>query len=224
MPKKMLPEKVKVEIKKWCREHPMARVSEIIRYLRTDIATEVDERVASALRARKFQDLPGYRSSSKVHALQAGAEPEAPQGGAPQPESQQSDMAQMMSKVCATLEKFSKQTKEDRGRRQDRRPRSGSKPGSKSQTPRGSRSGSPKFKIPESWPGGCFQCGKKGHSRRGCPEYKAPRKKMGLKPGDKMPSTYEGKFEEHLREHKPKVHPITAAEGGSSSAGEPDGA
>ena len=99
----MLPEKVKGDVKKYCRENPFATVQDISRFLRNDIATEVDERVASALRTRKFQDLPGYKGGSRIHALQEG-KPE-PAGQSVQAALQPGiDVTQLLQKVCSALE------------------------------------------------------------------------------------------------------------------------
>ena len=178
----MVPAPTRIEIRKHQKEHPDCTVRDSTRYLRSVIAQATDEKVAEALRLKRFQDLAGFKKS--VHSLQTGA----PFGSGPASQSVQEgrmdETTALLQRVCAALEKPAFRCRRQR--------RTGSKPnskhGSKPSSTRGSKRGTPRRRsprrtnIPEGWPGGCFHGGKQGHLRNMCRKI-IPWKKNG--PWDK---------------------------------------
>ena len=134
MLKSMLPAGVRSELRKWCRDRPTCTVNDVTRYLRSDLAQGVDERVAQALRTRRFQDLPGFKG--KINSLQVEPPPQPHEAERPA----RDDTNQLLQRVCATLEKLPQQL---RGRGNDRR-RPGSKPNSRPGSAKSSKPGTPR--------------------------------------------------------------------------------
>ena len=175
-----------------------------------DIHQEVDERVADSLRARLFGDLPGFKSKN-VHALQhadPGDPPssKSPAAAQPAPERPTTDPAvvETLQKVSATREQM--QISRGRDTRKDKkRPRDGSRNSSRGS----SRPGTPNRRrsIPADWPGGCFHCGKSGHTRgKGCKDFEAWKGKHGVKKVMKLPSFYEGELEKFINNKTKRVN------------------
>ena len=193
-----MPAATKLELRKVQREHPLCTVRDMIKYLKSDIAQAVDEKVAEALRQRRFQDLPGFRKH--VHSLQEpGAAP--PSSTNPEPSqassSSNDETKALLQRVCAALEQKPRGRRE---RRDDRRP--GSRTSSAGSKPRTPRKGSPsRTSVPAGWPGGCFHCGKKGHPRSQCRSFKKYMAEKGTKKGMPLPSDYEGELEKFKRKN-----------------------
>ena len=87
----VLPSSTRTDVRKYLKDHPFKTHKDVIAHLQLDINHEIDEKVAEALRTRRFGDLPGYDPKS-VQALQhqkpeaqspLGAEPARGQGTIP---------------------------------------------------------------------------------------------------------------------------------------------
>ena len=200
----VLPPSPRDDVRKYLKGHPFKTHTDVIAHLHLDTDHAIDEKVAEALRTRRFGDLPGY-SSTRVRALmqQQPAEPSPSSAASAKPEnSPNGEVLRAPQRVCATPERF-----QPRGRGRDRQ--SGRRtPGSGSQqsSRQGSRRSSPRAsRVPQDLPGGCFHCGEKDHRRDGRKAFSDYNERKGIKKGTKLPDEYEGALERLKKTQATKI-------------------
>ena len=174
----VIPEGMKEDVKK--QKDLVGKLEGQINWVFGEIAERTDSKLSKWNLSKLQKQLkPQTKNSTGIHAV--GATGDAPTQSPPVP-----DMATFAATVERSLEKMVNAAI-SRGRPTNRTP-TGSRSGSNSSQRAGRR-------IPSASFDGCWCCGKKGHSRKDCPEFKA----VKAKNGGKVPKDYVGAWEKTMK-------------------------
>lgn len=185
----VLPEHVSKEI----RNHKdLTTINSQVGWVTAELSRFNDSRLSKWNMQRLTQQLKGSSTKLPTSLQPVMSESQMESGVAAPPPPPTADMASMQANIermiAAAMERGGGR---DRGRGGQRNGGQRSASSSRTNSPRRSNIPSPKF-------AGCWCCGKPGHARKDCKEFKAIKDKNG----GKVPKDYEGAYEKHMKAHK----------------------
>ena len=188
---KILPDEVREDIKK--QKDLKGNIDLQLAYLYGEMGDTMDEKL-SRWNLAKLQQQLKYKTKNTTGlnavASSAADSPQAIPASPPPPIPDLAAFTANMERLLNAAVTRGRNESQSRGRPNDRTPPA-SRNGSSGSQRTGRRSPNPRFK-------GCWCCGKEGHSRADCPEFKAIKKAND----GKIPRDYAGAYEKSMKKSK----------------------